>query len=352
MSRKQRKSNVTIITPLLSGKGGTETVLFNILNNVEYTSGYKINLFVLGDKNKNVWVDKLPNTINIKFFSEGRNWKIILLFFNLVLSRNDRLICLSTKILFFSYLIKIIFKKKFILFSWIHFSLLNEKTVDISKLKYADYHLAISTGIFNQLKSLGISDDKIKLIYNPVDKKEKLISSSKSRKVKLIYIGRILLNDQKNLKELFDSLRYFEEYTVDVGIYGSGQIDECKGYIKKNGINQNFFWHGWINNPWNDIKNADITVLTSNYEGFPMVLLESISYGIPVVSSDCPTGPDDIVEPSNGYIYKLGDPEDLANKIKLLKKKELNREVVKKSIEKFYTDRFIDNFWNDIFNLK
>ena len=54
-------------------------------------------------------------------------------------------------------------------------------------------------------------------------------------------------------------------------------------------------WHGWVDKPWEKINSASCTLLLSKFEGFPMVILESLSYGIPVISSDCPTGPEDLI---------------------------------------------------------
>lgn len=344
-------NNIVIVTPLLSGKGGTETVLKTVLGSKNYVFENNISLFILGNKSKNEWALELNDNVTVKFFSENRIKSTLLLLLNLMCFRYKKIVCLSTKILYFSYCIKKLFNRRLVLISWIHFSLFNEKTVDVTKLKYADYHLAISTGILKQLEKLGIGRNKIKLVFNPVSYKKRTIPRSSSKQIKLVYVGRILLNGQKNLKELFDSLCYFKNNTIDIDIYGDGQIKECKEYIKENNIKQNFYWHGWMSNPWDSVKSADATILTSKYEGFPMVLLESISYGIPVISSNCPTGPEDIICDTNGFIYSMGNPQDLADKINLLNGLNIDRQSIKKTIENFYTDKFIKNFWTQIFNL-
>ena len=66
------------------------------------------------------------------------------------------------------------------------------------------------------------------------------------------------------------------------------------------------------------INSADLFVLTSKYEGLPNVLLEAQYLGIPIISSDCPTGPKEIlINGKAGTLYKTGNYHDLSNKIKL-----------------------------------
>ncbi|WP_170684982.1 glycosyltransferase, partial [Escherichia coli] len=71
-------------------------------------------------------------------------------------------------------------------------------------------------------------------------------------------------------------------------------------------------WHGCQKHPWKvvrqDIKKVSALLLTSSFEGFPMTLLESMSWGIPCISADCVSGPGDIIQPDvNGHLYQPGD---------------------------------------------
>lgn len=67
-----------------------------------------------------------------------------------------------------------------------------------------------------------------------------------------------------------------------------------------------------------DIEKVSALLLTSSFEGFPMTLLEALSWGIPCISADCVSGPADIIQPDvNGHLYQ---PGDIAGFVTLLNK--------------------------------
>jgi UDP-D-galactose:(glucosyl)LPS alpha-1,6-D-galactosyltransferase len=73
-------------------------------------------------------------------------------------------------------------------------------------------------------------------------------------------------------------------------------------------ISDRVIWHGWLDNPWDEIHEATALVLTSDYEGLPMVIGEAMTRGVPVISTDCPTGPADYIEQGvNGWLIPTGD---------------------------------------------
>lgn len=348
-----KKKKVAIIAPFLSGHGGTETVLSTVLSDSKYLSQYqKIDLIILGKEKQNQWVQQLSNNVEIEFSEGIKILSLIMMIKSLAFGKYDDVICLSTTILYFAYKIRSLFKKNFLIISWIHFSLLNEGSVDVSKLQYADYHLAISSGIKSQLIDLNIESEKIALVFNPVAFKSKIIPEPSSSKIKIVFVGRIMLEGQKNLKELFDAVNLLNRNSVEINLYGDGDINECKSYIEKRNISQKFIWHGWVKNPWLKMKSMDAVVLTSLYEGFPMVLLEAASYGIPIISSNCPTGPVDIVTSDNGFLYNVGETKKLADDIRKIREFHFDRNNIKNTIEDRYTNKYIPSFWNKIYKLR
>jgi glycosyltransferase involved in cell wall biosynthesis len=73
---------------------------------------------------------------------------------------------------------------------------------------------------------------------------------------------------------------------------------------------------GHVEDPGPLYAMARLTVLASRFEGFPNVLIEALAHGCPVVSTDCPTGPADVIDsPEIGLLARVGDPSDLAEKL-------------------------------------
>ena len=71
-----------------------------------------------------------------------------------------------------------------------------------------------------------------------------------------------------------------------------------------------------MKNPFPYLKKSDVLILSSKYEGLPNVLLESLSIKKPVISSDCPTGPKEILDNGlGGLLFKTGNVNDLIKKI-------------------------------------
>jgi UDP-D-galactose:(glucosyl)LPS alpha-1,6-D-galactosyltransferase len=212
----------------------------------------------------------------------------------------------------------------------------------------ADYHLAISSGIARQLRELYIPQERIFTIYNPVKPAEQIIPRPTSKTI-FLYVGRIEFEGQKRVKDLLDALRDVTgNWYLD--IFGSGtDLPKCQLYAEKLGLSNRITWHGWMNEPWKYIKKATSLILTSSYEGFGMVIAEAIAHGVYCISSDCETGPEDLIqEGKNGRLYKSGHLNDLQKLLQnLINNKELPDPVeIQKSIKKFYVGHYYTNFYN------
>lgn len=114
-------------------------------------------------------------------------------------------------------------------------------------------------------------------------------------------------------------------------------------------LDLNVDWRGWFDDPWKEIANngIDYLVLSSKFEGFGMVLAEAISRGIPVISSNCPVGPADIIKPDiNGFLYTPGDREELHNiLLKSYRKKDTwDYDKLSHSIDNLYVDKYLERF--------
>lgn len=335
------KTKIAIVTPFLSGKGGTETVLGEVLNNDAFLRKFDVSLFLIGGVDDSGWLESLTDC-NVKIGSRNKVISVLSLVKLILENKYQKFIFLSTKQMRLAFEVRRFLRHKFEIISWIHFSVLHEKTVRPKYFKYADKNLAISSGIKKQLIQLGIAENKIKVIFNPVKRHQQTIKSNQELKYKQIgYVGRIMFEGQKNIKELLDAVKLLSPGSIKVHFFGSGEVEICKRYIEEHNIQQDFYWHGWTSKPWERMENLDVLMQTSKFEGFPMVLLESLSYGLPVIAANCPTGPEDIVNKENGYLYSLGDTEELARIIDNYDRNHFNSKRVKESISKFYIDDYI-----------
>ena len=178
-------------------------------------------------------------------------------------------------------------------------------------------------------------------IYNPLNKKEVISLSKKKiffpffknyKKLKIITIGRF--TDQKDHITFLKSLNILKkEIKFRAIIIGRGiNKTSMKRFIQDNDMNNFTKILDFKTNPYKYIKLADLFVLTSKFEGLPNVLLETACLKKFIISTNCPTGPKEILmSGKNGFLCKVGDPKDISKKIliynnnkKLLKKKILN----------------------------
>lgn len=345
----ERNMEIAFIGTNYSGKGGTESVLTQVINHLSLKN--KVTFYKLGKSGSEDWLKDINNA---KIITYSTNNKIRELIFIckvfLGLKNNTLVISTSPNFIKIAYFIKRYFNKNYKIISYIHFSLKNQDLFNAGVLKYADFHLAISSSIRKSLIEMGIPKGKIFLIFNPISRKQKSISSPHNTHydLSLAYVGRVYLEGQKNLIEAIKGIKK-SKLNIHLDILGSGpDINLLKEYIKNNKLEKKITLSGWVKNPWLILRNKGIDglILTSRFEGLPMVLLEAMSYGIPCIVSNF-EGFDDVIIPKiNGLYYKLGDFEDLEKILNLFNSFSFNSITVKKSINLFYSDVFFSRLDN------
>lgn len=184
-----------------------------------------------------------------------------------------------------------------------------------------------------------------KVILNPIkiNKKRKKIDFFKNfKELKIISIGR--LTNQKNQIILLKALYFLKnKFRVKFKLYliGKGYNHNfLKNYIFQNKLQNNIKLAGYKKSASDYIKSSDLFILPSNYEGLPNTLIEAQAACVPIISSNCPTGPKEIlVNGRLGDLFRPGDYKDLCKKIynyyknkKLLKKKSI---LAKKYLHRF-----------------
>jgi len=100
-------------------------------------------------------------------------------------------------------------------------------------------------------------------------------------------------------------------------IFGEGkQRPRLEVLVKKLGLGSRVDFPGYVSNPFAHVARADLFVLSSSFEGFCNALLEALVVGTPAVSTDCPSGPREILDGGRyGRLVPIGQPRALAEAI-------------------------------------
>ncbi|MDH1994807.1 glycosyltransferase [Aeromonas caviae] len=158
-----------------------------------------------------------------------------------------------------------------------------------------------------------IEPHKIEVIHNPVAPKFKVIDIEKD--VDILFVGR--LTQQKGIDKLVEVLTrvYALCPTVRVHIVGQGNLEHYL-VTSLDALRVQYVHEHQSNNIVELYNRAKVTILTSYYEGYPNVLVESIACGVPVIAYNCESGPDEIIKHGlNGFLIPCFNVEEFANNI-------------------------------------
>ena len=111
------------------------------------------------------------------------------------------------------------------------------------------------------------------------------------------------------------------------------------------GVEEDVELHGFVDNPFAWMSRASLFVLSSAWEGSPGVLVEAMACGCPVVSTDCPSGPDEILAGGHyGRLVPVGDDAALANAIAETLDATVDREALRARAREFDVDRAVEHY--------
>ncbi|SFV67558.1 Glycosyl transferase, group 1 [hydrothermal vent metagenome] len=181
----------------------------------------------------------------------------------------------------------------------------------------SDNVIGISQGVCENLSKLGVK--KCQTIYNPAVFSEILKLAEKKvdfefKKKTFIAVGRLV--KQKNFSLLIDAFAQVKkQLDCQLIILGEGELEtKLEKQIKKLNLEDDIHLLGFVDNPFYFMKNADVFVLSSLWEGFGNVVAESLALGTQVVSTNCPSGPSEILEDGKyGFLVEVNNSEKLAS---------------------------------------
>ncbi len=231
----------------------------------------------------------------------------------------------------------------------------------LSRRLYKKAHCihAVSNGVAEMVvKKASIPRERIKVVYNPV-LTERLLNMAaepvgypwlwSDHRPLIVSAGR--LTNQKDFVTLIRAFfRVRNRISCRLVIMGEGELrTNLEEIIKSMRLEGDVLLPGFVENPFAVMRKAKLFVLSSAWEGLPNVLIQAMACGTPVVSTDCPSGPMEILECGKwGKLVPVGDVEEMTKAI-IDTLGETEHPNVKERASNFNVDRAVDGYLELLF---
>lgn len=225
----------------------------------------------------------------------------------------------------------------------------------------SDRVVALSKGVRkNLIERYALKPERVVTIYNPVDIEhiQRLSreepegcpwDNTRDRKLfEILAVGK--LHRQKGFDLLIQALTSLDDRPCRLTILGEGPEKEAlKNQARKLGIGDRLFMPGFKKNPYSWMARADLLVLSSRWEGFGHVIAESMACGTAVLSTQCFSGPDEIIAHGvNGLLCKANSASELKDAILFLvenpEKRKAYALAARQSVKRFDTKVIIKEY--------
>lgn len=189
--------------------------------------------------------------------------------------------------------------------------------------RFSSATFGVSNDIRDELVRYGALPERCRVIYNPIDLKwvnesdlAPLPSMLPENRRYILSVGRLVT--QKGFHDLIEAFKLVApQVDVDLVIAGEGPLElALRSAVSAAGLSDRVHFTGYVENPFPMYRNAALFVLASHWEGFGNVIVEALSCGAPVVCTDCPGGPKDILDNGRfGVLVPVHDPVMLSSAI-------------------------------------
>ena len=239
----------------------------------------------------------------------------------------------------------------------LHESLVRRRALRRARCSYpfADAVVGVSDGVSREFAKIpDLGRNRAHVIHNPVVSDFLEEQSRKSvdhpwfegtGDPVIIAIGK--LNRNKDFSGLLAAFaRLLTVRRARLIVFGEGrQRDRLRSLARRLGIADRVEFSGFVANPYAFLSRADLFVLSSRNDALPTVLIEAMACGCPVVSTDCPYGPREILEDCRyGALVPVGDPEALAAAMDRTLSEPPRREALRERASFFSTERAVDQY--------
>jgi glycosyltransferase involved in cell wall biosynthesis len=347
-------------------QGGIQRMLIDCTNYFA-ENGYDVSFVLM--KRSDDYDELLDPRINVIYFESIKKHKLYSSFAKILKRENFDVLYSATPALnIFTIMTKMFCRSKTkIVISEHNNTLVFFRNMDftISKLtylsipllyRYADEIIAVSKGVGESLQKVALLPaSRIKVIHNPAYSpiiKEQLKIQAEhewfndAQVPVIITVGR--LTEAKNHALLLEAMSLLlKRRQARLIILGEGHLrpmltDKIKTLKLENSVRL----EGFIVNPVSWICKSDVFVLSSDYEGFGIVLVEALAAGTTIVSTDCDYGPDEILGNTYGYLVPVGSAEELASKMEYAIDNQLDKNLLRERAEQFSVENIMKQYIN------
>ncbi|MBT9173997.1 MAG: N-acetylgalactosamine-N,N'-diacetylbacillosaminyl-diphospho-undecaprenol 4-alpha-N-acetylgalactosaminyltransferase [Syntrophomonadaceae bacterium] len=220
---------------------------------------------------------------------------------------------------------------------------------------WAETVIAVSKGVAADLVRIStLSPENVRVIYNPVVIPEILSKAQEpvahhwfapGEQPVILAAGRLTAaKDFRTLIKAFDQVR--RERAARLLILGEGEERaSLEELVRELDLEKDIELLGFVENPFAYMRRAAVFVLSSRWEGFGNVLVEAMASGCPVVSTDCPGGPAEILDGGRfGPLVQAGDPTALSKNILAVLTKPLSADILRQRAMDFALDKIAGEY--------
>lgn len=331
--------------------GGIELALIRILKALVKTNEFNIKLCIKDDEKLEL-LPEIPEEIEYIILNKENDKKYVFNFIKKIIERKRFFNFIKNSDVVIDYYDGNWFKlfstikkqKKIVFFHTILEKLHIYKKMDIVKNIYDEY-IVLTEGAKKELLDIGISKSKIKKIYNIIPIDDILIRAEEKFEKKddyFVMIGRIV-NDSKDYLTVIEAFAS-SEIKEKLYIIGDGPYrKQLEAKIKEFNLESKVRLLGSKRNPYPILKNSKGLILSSKYEGLSNVILEALVLEKPVIATNCPYGPKEIIgeEKNIGILFTTGAKNELIDILKNFDFKEFNMLKMKSRIKDFSEENIL-----------
>lgn len=340
---------VDIVLVGATGRGGLENVI-KVVSDELIRRGNRVRVIQVFNPIYKEWIDEIKEfyaLVNSEFTREVKPGDMVKLYADFLVKEGRPDTVIATHVPASTYLwyesLRSIGEENIPIISWVHGPLPAYGDNYDKLLSFADAHIAISEEIQNQL--IGLSKKvPVYLTGNPIciDIDDIKIERDNTT-LQMIYVGR--LEKEKRVLELVNLLKDLDG-DWQLNIIGDGSEKEnILNKINRYNLSENIKMCGWIDNPWESIKKANLLIQLSIQEGFGISMIEALSLGVPVLSTRTEGALDIIENEVNGWLVDIDNLQEAVYIIKDIINNFIklpSKEVCKKSVDRFNAVNIVD----------